>query len=77
MYCEGEEDRGLCAGYAGLVPVLEWPIFVISVVAPFAGGIAAFVTRRPRWLAVGVGVAVLMLVLMAVVSEGQTGYSFS
>ena len=70
--CYGEETSGLCAGHAGLVPVLEWPIFVVAVLAPLAGGIAAFVTRRPRWLALGVGLAGLMFVLMLTVSNGQS-----
>jgi hypothetical protein len=77
QYCEGDEVEGLCAGHAGLVPVLEWPIFVIAVVAPFAGGIAAFVTRRPRWLAVGVALAVVMFALMSIVSTGQTSYDWN
>lgn len=70
--CEGGETHGLCAGHAELVPVLEWPIFVMAVLAPFAGGIAAFVTRRPRWLVLGVAVAVLMFALTSIVSTGQT-----
>ena len=57
--------------------MLEWPIFVISVLAPFAGGIAAFVTRRPRWLALGVAIAVVMFVLMSVVSTGQTAFDWN
>ena len=71
--CLGGETSGLCAGNAGLVPVLEWPIFVVAVLAPLAGGIAAFATRRPRWLALGAGVAVVMFCLMLAVSAGQTG----
>ena len=71
--CLGGETSGLCAGNAGLVPVLEWPIFVVAVIAPLAGGIAAFATRRPRWLAVGVGLAAVMFYAMLVVSHGQTG----
>ncbi|HEV2774263.1 MAG TPA: hypothetical protein VGV90_01605 [Solirubrobacteraceae bacterium] len=73
--CQGEETTGLCVTHAGLVPVLEWPIFVIAVVAPLAGGIAGCVTRRPRWLAAGVAVAVVMFALMGLVSTGQTEYS--
>ena len=70
--CLGEETSGLCAGNAWLVPVLEWPIFVVAVLAPLAGGIAAFVRRRPRWLAVGVGLAVVMFILMLAISNGQS-----
>ena len=76
QHCAGEETKGLCAGHADLVPVLEWPIFVLSVLAPFAGGIAAFVTRRPRWLLVGVTGAVVMFALMGLVSMGQTSVTF-
>lgn len=72
--CDGPETHGLCVDHAGLVPVLEWPIFVIAVLAPLAGGIAACVTRRPRWLVVGTAVAVVMFALMSVVSTGQTQY---
>jgi hypothetical protein len=75
--CEGGETQGLCVQHAGLVPVLEWPIFVLAVLAPFAGGIAAFVKRQPRWLALGAGVAVLMLGLIALVSTGQTAYDWN
>ena len=70
--CTGEETHGLCVGHAGLVPVLEWPIFVLAVLAPFAGGIAAFIERRPRWLGIGIAVAVLMFALMLAVSTGQS-----
>ena len=70
--CLGDETTGLCAGNAGLVPVLEWPIFVVAILAPLAGGIAAFVTRRPRWLALGVSLAVVMFALMLAVSQGQS-----
>jgi len=73
--CQGEETTGLCVNYAGLVPVLEWPIFVIAAIAPLAGGIAACVTRRPRWLAVGAAVAVVMAALMGLVATGQTEYT--
>ena len=73
--CQGEEATGLCVNHAGLVPVLEWPIFVVAVIAPLAGGIAACVTRRPRWLAVGVAVAVVMFALLGLVSTGQTEYT--
>ena len=72
MGCTGNELDGLCVHRAWLVPVLEWPIFVVSVIAPPAGGIAAFVTRRPRWLAAGVAVAGLMFALMLAVSTGQS-----
>lgn len=72
--CQGEETSGLCVNHAGLVPVLEWPIFVIATVAPLAGGIAACVTRRPLWLAVGAIVAVVMAALMGLVATGQTQY---
>jgi hypothetical protein len=72
--CQGEETTGLCVNHAGLVPVLEWPIFVIAAIAPLAGGIAACVTRRPRWLAVGAAVAVVMAALMGLVATGQTQY---
>jgi hypothetical protein len=75
--CEGEETHGLCVDHAGLVPILEWPIFVLSVLAPFAGGIASFVTRRPRWLGLGVAVAFVMFGLMGVVSEGQTAFDWN
>jgi len=71
--CLGEETHGLCAGSAWLVPVLEWPILAIAVLAPLAGGVAAFATRRPRWLALGVGMAFVMLLLMLAVATGQTG----
>lgn len=74
QHCGGEETRGLCVDHAGLVPVLEWPIFVLAVLAPFAGGIASFVTRRPRWLGIGILVAVAMFGLMGIVSTGQTQY---
>lgn len=73
--CQGEEKIGLCVNHAGLVPVLEWPIFVIAVVAPLAGGIAGCVTRQPRWLAVGAAVAVVMFALIGLVSTGQTEYT--
>ena len=73
--CQGEETTGLCVNHAGLVPVLEWPIFVIAVIAPLAGGIAGCVTRRPRWLAAGVAAAVVVFALMSLVSTGQTEYS--
>ena len=72
--CQGEETSGLCVNYGGLVPVLEWPIFVIAAIAPLAGGIAACVTRQPRWLAVGAIVAVVMAALMGLVATGQTQY---
>jgi len=71
--CVGEETHGLCANSAWLVPVLEWPIFVISVLAPLAGGIASYVKRHPYWLCVGVLTAIVMGFLMAAVSTGQTG----
>ena len=71
--CLGGETSGLCAGHPELVPVLEWPIFLVAVLAPLAGGVAAFAQRRPRWLALGVGLAVVMFVLMLAVSHGQTG----
>jgi hypothetical protein len=74
MGCMGEETQGLCAGSAWLVPVLEWPIFVVSVLAPLAGGIAAFVTRRPRWLVLGVALAALMFLLEIAISTGQSSY---
>ena len=73
--CQGEETTGLCVNHAGLVPVLEWPIFVIAVIAPLAGGIAGCVTRRPRWLAVGAGVSVVMCALIGLVSTGQSDLS--
>ena len=72
--CDGGETHGLCVNHAGLVPVLEWPIFVIAVLAPLAGGIAGCVMRRPRWLVVGVAVAVMMFALMSIVSTGQSQY---
>jgi hypothetical protein len=74
MGCQGEETQGLCAGSAWLVPVLEWPIVVLSVLAPLAGAIAAFVTRRPRWLGLGTAVAVLMFLAEIAVSTGQSSY---
>ena len=73
--CQGEETTGLCVNHAGLVPVLEWPLFVVAVIAPLAGGIAGGLTRRPRWLAVGVAVAVGMFALLGLVSTGQTEYT--
>ena len=75
--CEGEETHGLCVDHAGLVPILEWPIFVLAVLAPFAGGIASFVVRRPRWLGLGVCVAVAMFLLMIAVSSGQTPFDWN
>jgi len=75
--CEGEETHGLCVAHAGLVPILEWPIFVLSVLAPFAGGVASFATRQPRWLALGVFVAVAMFLLMMSVSTGQTPFDWN
>jgi len=77
MSCEGEETRGLCPDYAGLVPVLEWPIFVIAVCAPLAGGIVACVREQPRWLALGVVVAFVMLGLIALVSTGQSSFDWN
>lgn len=71
--CVGEETSGLCAGSAWLVPVLEWPIFVAAVAAPFAGGIASFIRRDPVWLVAGIVTSVVMGLLMAAVSTGQTG----
>ena len=73
MGCTGQETTGLCVHSGWLVPVLEWPIFVVSVLAPLAGGIAAYVTRRPRWLATGTLAAALMFALMLAVSTGQSG----
>jgi hypothetical protein len=75
--CEGGETQGLCVAHAGLVPVLEWPIFVVAVLAPFLGGIAAFARRQPRWLAVGTAVAIAMFGLMSIVSTGQTPYDWN
>lgn len=75
--CVGEETRGLCVDHAGLVPVLEWPIVALAAIAPFAGGVAAFVLRQPRWLGVGIAVAVVMFALMSLVSTGQTSYEFN
>jgi hypothetical protein len=72
--CAGEETRGLCVHHAGLVPVLEWPIFVLAVAAPLAGGIASFMTRRPGWLGLGIAVAGVMFGLMIAVSTGQSSY---
>ena len=72
--CDGGETHGLCVNHAGLVPVLEWPIFVIAALAPLAGGIAGCATRRPRWLIAGLAVAVAMFALMSLVSTGQTHY---
>ena len=78
--CEGGETQGLCVAHAGLVPVLEWPIFVVAVLAPFLGGIAAFARRQPRWLAVGHGrhdrdfFFFFLFGLMSIVSTGQTPY---
>ncbi len=77
LNCEGSETRGLCAGHAGLVPVLEWPSFVIAVLAPLAGGIAGCVRTQPRWLALGVVIAVAMLGLMSLVAIGQTSYDWN
>ena len=74
--CRGEETTGPCVSHAGFVPVLEWPIFVIAVIAPVAGGIAGCFTRRPRWLAVGAAVAVAMFAVMSLVSTGQTQFCF-
>jgi hypothetical protein len=71
--CVGEETRGLCVDNAWLVPVLEWPIFVIAVVAPLAGAVASFVKREPTWLFIGTLAAVLMGGAIAAVSTGQTG----
>lgn len=72
--CEGEETSGLCVDHPGLVPVLEWPILVLAVLAPLAGGIASCVTRRARWLGLGILGAAVMLALMGLVSTGQTQY---
>ena len=71
--CVGEETRGLCVDTAWLVPVLEWPIFVAAVAAPFAGGIMSFLKRDPLGLVVGVMTTFVMGGLMAAVSTGQTG----
>ena len=71
--CLGQETDGLCVGSAWLVPVLEWPIFVIAVLSPLVGGVAAFAQRRARWLALGAGLAVVMFCFALVVSAGQTG----
>ena len=51
--------------------------FAAFVLTPFVGGIAAFVTRRPRWLVVGVAGAVVMFALMSLVSTGQSSYGLS
>lgn len=75
--CDGGETHGLCAGHAGLVPVLEWPIVLLAAAAPFAGGIASFVTRRPGWLGLGIAVAFVMFGLMSIVSTGQTSLNWN
>jgi len=74
--CEGGETAGLCVHHAGLVNPLELAILVISVAAPTIGGIAAFMTKRPRWLAAGAAIAVVMFAAMSIVSTGQTPFDF-
>jgi hypothetical protein len=74
--CEGGETTGLCAHHAGLVPVLELPIFLLAFTAPLAGGIATGVTGRSRWLGAGILIAIAMFALMALVSTGQTPYDW-
>lgn len=75
--CEGGETTGLCVHHAGLVPVLELPIFIIAFAAPLAGGIATGVTQRGRWLGAGIVLAVLMFAAISLVSTGQTPYDWN
>jgi hypothetical protein len=75
--CEGGETTGLCVHQAGLVPVLELPIFVIAFAAPLIGGIATGVTKRGRWLAGGIVLALVMFAAMSLVSTGQTPYDWN
>ncbi len=75
--CEGGETTGLCVHHAGLVDVLELPIFLVAFAAPLAGGIATGVTGRGRWLGAGIVLAVLMFAAMSLVSTGQTPYDFN
>ncbi len=70
--CYGVETDGLCVDAAWLVPVLEWPIFLLSVAAPLAGGIAGYVKRTAVWLCAGVATSVLMGYLIVLVSSSQT-----
>ena len=75
--CEGGETSGLCVHHAGLVPVLELPIFVLAFAAPLVGGIATGVTKRGRWLGWGIVLAVVMFAAMSLVSTGQTPYDWN
>ncbi|HUR83763.1 MAG TPA: hypothetical protein VMY78_00325 [Solirubrobacteraceae bacterium] len=70
--CYGVETDGLCVSAEWLIPVLEWPIFLLSVAAPLAGGIAGYVRRTAVWLCAGVATSVLMGYLIVLVSATQT-----
>ncbi len=70
--CSGAEIRGLCAGHANLVAVVEWPVFTGAVLAPLAGGIAGFVRRDGYWLGLGVLLAFLLAFIEIALTTGQT-----
>jgi hypothetical protein len=70
--CGGSETHGLCAGHAGLIPWLEWPVFVGAVLAPLAGGIAGFVRRDGYPLGLGVLLAILLALVELALTSGQT-----
>lgn len=71
--CVGNETSGICVDNAGLVPVLEWAIFLTAVIAPLAGGIVAFIRREALWLLAGTVTAGAMFYLMVELANGQTG----
>jgi hypothetical protein len=71
--CVGDESTGICVDHAGLVPVLEWAIFLTAVIAPLAGGIVAFIRREVLWLLAGTVTAGAMFYFMVELANGQTG----
>jgi len=65
------ETTTFCPGSADVATTLEILAVVAGVLAPLAGGIASCVTSRPRWLAAGLGVGLLMMWCLWRLAMGQ------